>query len=164
MDNPDAVDEGLYHDTLTKAISELGDLMTERETLEDRLEKINRRIVRLRRVANTISHLCGYGSFQLANEHPDLFPDFIDPDTGLTDAVREVLRAGEYFMSPIDVRDSLKAKGYDISKYKNVLASIHTILKRLMNQDEVKEGERDGRTTYKWIPKPDEISDEEIPF
>lgn len=157
MADEDAIDEGVYRDTLTQSLRELEQLMAERETLEDRLEKMDGRIMRLRRVANSVSPLCGITASQLAAEHPELFPDNLDPDTGLTDAVREVLRANTFYMSPIDVRDSLKLRGYDIGKYKNVLASIHTILKRLKDQDEVYVGTRDGRTTYKWNPETDDI-------
>ena len=56
---------------------------------------------------------------------------------GLTDACRMVLRRGEP-MTPIEVRDRLRAIGIDVSKYANDLAAVHTILKRLNQAGELR--------------------------
>ncbi|OLE52243.1 MAG: hypothetical protein AUG51_18990 [Acidobacteria bacterium 13_1_20CM_3_53_8] len=74
---------------------------------------------------------------------------------GLSDACREVLKASDKEMTAMDVRDALIRTGYDLSKYSNALASIHTTLKRLAGSDEVRMVESDEATTYKWIkPRP----------
>jgi hypothetical protein len=145
-------DTDVYVDALDKAIAELTEVMAEREALDEKMEAATQRILRLRRGALGLGALCGNSPGELSSKFPDLFPDSIDPDTGLTDAVREVLKTDTHtYFSPVNVRDRLRGRGYDISKYKNVLASIHTILKRLKDQDEVKDVNRDGRTVYKWI-------------
>src|ERR1700704_28471 len=56
---------------------------------------------------------------------------------GLTDAVRLVMRGGVP-MTPIEVRDRLHAIGFDVSKYVNDLAAVHTILKRLNESGELR--------------------------
>jgi len=56
---------------------------------------------------------------------------------GLTDAIRLVMRAGVP-MTPVDVRDRLHAIGFDVSKYANDLAAVHTILKRLNESGELR--------------------------
>jgi hypothetical protein len=56
---------------------------------------------------------------------------------GLTDAVRLIMRAGVP-MTPIEVRDRLRAIGFDVSKYVNDLAAVHTILKRLNESGELR--------------------------
>jgi len=49
------------------------------------------------------------------------------------------------------VRDLLIADGYNMSRYSNPLASIHTILKRLTKADEVEAKVlKDGDVYYRW--------------
>lgn len=151
-----------YTAALNDALSELSSLMSERETMEERIETIDRRISRLRRAAFGVALLCDKSGVRLSREHPELFPDSGGEDTGMTDAVRQVLKSTNYFFSAVEIRDKLRFRDYDISKYKNVLASIHTILKRLKDQDEVTEGSRGGRTTYRW--KNLKEIEEDIPF
>ena len=57
---------------------------------------------------------------------------------GLTDAVRFVTRGGGVPMTPIEVRDRLRGMGFDLSKYANDLAAVHTILKRLNESGELR--------------------------
>jgi hypothetical protein len=57
---------------------------------------------------------------------------------GLTDAIRFVFgKAKPTPMGPIDVKDALIENGYDISEYSNVMASIHTIIRRLLKKKEI---------------------------
>jgi hypothetical protein len=56
---------------------------------------------------------------------------------GLTDAVRLVMRSGVP-MTPVEVRDRLHGIGFDMEKYANDLAAIHTILKRLNASGELR--------------------------
>lgn len=73
----------------------------------------------------------------------------------LADACRVVLKkhAGAS-LSPLQVRDELKVIGYDISKdnHSNIMASIHSVLKRLKESGEVESKEaKDGSgTRYRW--------------
>lgn len=73
---------------------------------------------------------------------------------GLTDAIRQVFRAAptENLTAPM-IRDRLKAMGFDVTQYGNVLASIHTALNRLANvQKEVKPmGNVGNSQAYQWI-------------
>ena len=71
---------------------------------------------------------------------------------GLTEGVRAVLRGNPSWMSPPEIRNGLVRLGYDLSRYTNVLASIHTILGRLRKGGKVSNGIRKpGReTVYRW--------------
>ena len=40
-------------------------------------------------------------------------------------------------MTPMDVRDRLESIGFDLTKYTNSLAAVHTVLKRLNESKEV---------------------------
>jgi len=97
-----------YRRALDAAIAEYERLGAERQA-------IDRRLTELAQTISTLSRLCG------------LTPTV---PWGLTDACRVVLRSGRP-MTPTDVRDRLLAIGFDLSKYSNELAAIHTVLKRL---------------------------------
>jgi hypothetical protein len=56
-----------------------------------------------------------------------------DPITqlGLTDAIRYVIQHAGKPMTPVDVRDDLLKRYCDPEDYRNLLASVHTVMKRL---------------------------------
>ena len=76
----------------------------------------------------------------------------------LTEACRNVLRTNTgRRMSALDVRKALEGSGFDFSGYtSNPLSSIHTTLRRLKENEDVKETIADGTKFYQWIIKPKE--------
>ena len=60
------------------------------------------------------------------------------------------------------VRSYLKNDSFPLDNYKNVLAVIHTTLKRLEDQNEVIATTENNKTFYKWNEAL--IRDEDIPF
>jgi uncharacterized protein (UPF0335 family) len=139
-----------YEDALNVAIKELSGLMEECEILETRRAQLNQRIARLRKGVAGLSSLAGREWPDVINQHPNLFPDSMPLDIGMTDAVRKVLQSNDIFFTPVDVRTDLRSFGYDTEQYKNILASIHTILKRLAAAGEVQTGTVEDGTVYKW--------------
>jgi hypothetical protein len=140
-----------YKETLKIALGELAELMNQRDQLDEQLDDIDRRIFQLREGLFGLAILCGTDTNRLAESYPQLFPDLIPPDTGLTDAIRKALQSKRIFYSPVEVRDRLEEDfNYDLSKYKNVLPSIHTVLKRLVESQEIEPGNRDGKVVYRW--------------
>ena len=55
----------------------------------------------------------------------------------LSDAIRLVIHSTNEGVSPIEIRAKLSQLGYDLSKYKNPLASIHTALNRMAETEEI---------------------------
>jgi hypothetical protein len=94
----------------------------EYESLGQQRQDIDKRLSELAQTISTLSRLCG------------LTPTV---PWGLTDACRVVLRSG-LPMTPMDVRERLLAIGFDLSKYSNELAGIHTVLKRLNESGELR--------------------------
>jgi hypothetical protein len=91
------------------------------------LEAIKAAEVRLTRVRTALTALEA-----LTTDEP------IEFDGKLSDACREVLRRSiGKSLSPMEVRDGLKTIGYDISpdKHKNIMASVHAVLKRMAESD-----------------------------
>lgn len=87
--------------------------------------------------------------------------EFIEEDAmGLTDAIREAFKFAHNTNSnllPTEVKGRLELLGYDVSKYGNLMASIHTIIGRLVSQREIKQaGTRaDGKACYEWAKELD---------
>ncbi len=94
----------------------------EYEALGDRRREIDKRLAELAQTIGTLSKLLG------------LTPTV---PMGLTDAIRLVMRGGVP-MTPTEVRDRLHAIGFDVEKYANDLAAVHTILKRLNQSGELR--------------------------
>jgi hypothetical protein len=115
-------------------------LAEEEESLVDGMKKAD---VRLSQVRSARAALVA-----LESEEPIQF------DGNMADACRTILKknAGRS-LSPLEVRDELKAIGYDFSQHKhgNIMAVIHSVLKRLAESGEVKTKEaKDGSTRYYW--------------
>src|SRR5262245_41817534 len=94
----------------------------EYEELGAKRQAIDKRLAELAQTIGTLSKLLG------------LTPTV---PLGLTDAVRMIMRGGVP-MTPVEVRDRLHAIGFDVSKYANDLAAVHTILKRLNESGELR--------------------------
>jgi hypothetical protein len=144
-----------YQDAFEQALIDLSKVMEKREALELDVFNVDRQVVLYREAVMSLANLCGKDVKEVTSEHPELFPDMIDPDIGLTDAVRKALQSmSAMSLSPIQVRNRMDHLHFDLSPYKNVLASIHTILKRLKAKGEITSRERDGKTVYRWQGPP----------
>jgi hypothetical protein len=70
---------------------------------------------------------------------------------GLTDACRMVLKAAGDTLTGVEVRQRLDVMGFDVGRYANDLASIHTVLKRLNQAGEADfEPRAHGKPAYRW--------------
>jgi hypothetical protein len=139
----------IYKDTLEAARDEMDSLLREEAEINSRLSVIRQRTEVLRKTIISIGDLLG----------EDREPETV----GITDAIRKVLKGKiEAFFSPIGVRVHLKNSGFPLDSYKNVLAVIHTTLKRLEDQGEVEVMHDNNRTLYRWNEAA--IRDEDIPF
>jgi hypothetical protein len=108
----------------------------EYEQLGAKRREIDQRLAELAQSIGTLSKLLG------------LTPTV---PMGLTDAVRLVVRGAGVPMTPVEVRDRLHAIGFDVSKYTNDLAAVHTILKRLNESGEIRFLIRTpGKQQYVW--------------
>ena len=109
----------------------------EYEALGEQRQQIDRRLAELAQTLSTLSRLCG------------IVPTV---SVGLTDACRLVLRGAGMPMSPTEVRERLKSFGFDLTRYTNDLAAVHTTLKRLNDAGELRFVARPGtgEKAYVW--------------
>src|ERR1041384_1345285 len=126
----------------------LADVLAELASLSEQRNDIDRRIAKLRQSATSLQSLIedeeGNTSFDFTAELAEI---------GLTDACREVLKARGSWMAATAIRDGLASVGYDITGQKNPLSSIHNVLKRLEDADEIEVGklvDEGGTKVYKW--------------
>ena len=109
----------------------------EYEALGEQRQQIDRRLAELAQTLSTLSRLCG------------IVPTV---SVGLTDACRLVLRGAGLPMTPTEVRERLKSFGFDLTRYTNDLAAVHTTLKRLNDAGELRFVARPGtgEKAYVW--------------
>jgi hypothetical protein len=108
----------------------------EYESLAKQKAELDQRIAKLVQTIGSLTRLCGYT--------PTV-------SFGLTDGCRMVLRAAGHPMTATEVRQQLEVMGFDMSKYSNDLAPIHTVLKRLTESGQAEFVARAwGRPSYEW--------------
>jgi hypothetical protein len=105
-----------YRAALDAAVREYETLLQQKTDLDARLAQLGESI-------GTLTRLCGYTPTVAY---------------GLTEACKTSLRCAKAQMTPLEVRDRLQATGFDINRYSNPLAAIHTVLRRLAESGEVR--------------------------
>jgi hypothetical protein len=110
-----------YERALQAAVREYEKAIADRAALDTRISHLQHTI-------GTLNKLCGY--------EPTV-------PLGLTDACRMVLRSSGQSLTAIEVRERLRAFGFDLEKYANALAAIHTVLKRMAESGELAPAEAD---------------------
>lgn len=120
-----------YRAALDEAVKEYERAVADRAALDARIAQLQQSI-------GTLTKLCGFT--------PTV-------PLGLTDACRLVLRNAGTPMTAVQVRARLSSIGFDVEKYANSLAAIHTVLKRLEESGEAALNEQDDTTrqAYEFI-------------
>ena len=124
----------------------LATAIREYETLGAQRQDVDKRLAEVAQTIGTLSRLCG------------LTPTV---PLGLTDACRLIVRGAGVPLAPTDVRQRLQSIGFDLSKYANDLAAIHTILRRLNESGELRViGRRNepGKHSYLWHHGPHAVA------
>jgi hypothetical protein len=119
----------------------------EEQTILDEMKRLDVRLAKIRHARAALT--------ALESDEP---PEF---EGKLADACRAVLKANAgRSLAPMQVRDALKALGYDLSQHNNEMASIHSVLKRLADSGPVKpKPKSDGSTRYYWPAPSDPVLD-----
>lgn len=111
------------------------------ERLLDERDRIDAQIASLRTVITGLARLTGH---DIADE--------IFKHMGLTTTVRTALRMAGKPLTPPEIRELVRDLGYDIRSQSNILASIHTTVKRLVDSGEARVVTLpDGNTAYERV-------------
>jgi hypothetical protein len=141
--------KGSYKKALEAARDELQQLYSQQE-------EVSKRIVKLRKTIAHLAELCDEHDIGIDAENPFAL-DILFGTMGLTEACREVVKAADPDgLTPVEVKEGLRKMGFDMSDYKNILSSIHTVLKRLAKSGVIDEGhpadDKEGKRVYRWSP------------
>jgi hypothetical protein len=76
-------------------------------------------------------------------------------DVGITDAVRGAYRLNaDRKLAASQIRDIIAESGFDLRKYKNAMATIHQVISRLIDAEEIEGPFQQGdEKVYKWREK-----------
>jgi hypothetical protein len=121
-------------------------LLDEVASLEIQQEETNRRIARLKKVLIDLAPLAEESIHPFIEPAGNMSPE-ADSVT-ITDATRQILQVAKIPMGPADIRQQLLKMGVDLGDQKNVMAGIHSLLKRLVASGEIET--LDNGLTYQW--------------
>jgi hypothetical protein len=122
-----------YKSWYRNAAAELARLRTQKTELDRAVADCDQQIAALTRTMNAIAPLAGEES--LSSDAPP---------AGFTDSIRNILSAASDPLSAAEVRDRLSALGFDMNSYSNPLATIHTVLRRLVDAREAEAKDAGG--------------------
>jgi len=134
----------------------LSALQANRASLVDQIEKLDGDIAAAQADIQALSAVWNRTPFreqQIGNTKP------LSSEKSFTAATEYVLKALGTKMSPTEIRDKMAEWGFDFESYRSdVVASIHTTLKRLAKSGRVRPY-RDGprRTLWEWVREPDRV-------
>lgn len=130
-----------YRQTLEKAKVDLITARVEREKAIQMQEEWEQRIIELRRTVAALAALCG----EEFNE---------DDEFGLTDSIRMAMKTHGGHLNAQQVKTRLEQMGFKHNS-SNLLASVHTVLKRLVLKGELDDSVlSEGKPAYRWIAPP----------
>ncbi|MGB7280698.1 MAG: hypothetical protein WBE13_00445 [Candidatus Acidiferrum sp.] len=140
-----------YRKTLEDAKKELEELLIGQEETE-------RRIARLKQVILALTPLAEEpGSNGLLSPNDEIIKDWLGLP-GMTQTCLEIFKAATGPLTPVEIKQKLIDMGVDLSAHKNVMASVHSTLKRLDKQGQITT--RDNGLTYQrktWIARAREV-------
>jgi DNA repair exonuclease SbcCD ATPase subunit len=117
-------------------------------------QHIDQKMAQLQPVINHLEGLCKELGEKVAHETATK----VELTTGLTELARITLKEAFVAVSAGELKKRMEAKGFDFSKYSSPLASVHTVLKRLVKSGQVKVvPQKGGKKTYQWITAIDSL-------
>jgi len=131
-----------FHEAYEAAASELESLLKDQERTEDR-------ILSLRKTMNALA--------TLISQHEGRDKNFMDyarahlrerVDTSLTHDIQRIVNASPQPLTASEIRAELKELGGSLAEHSNPLATIHSILNRLLETGRVEEALRDGKRAW----------------
>jgi hypothetical protein len=123
-----------------------------REELSDLLaqqEKIEKRLVLVRQSLQTLATLCENEGVQI---EPSAEAAYFLENSPLAVEIRRIMGASHYDKSfrPSEIKSELERLGHDLSQYQNPQSTIHMVLKRLADSEEIQERKDiEGKLIYR---------------
>jgi hypothetical protein len=138
-----------YGNALKTARAELFDLTEQRKVLDERITQLRRAILGLIPLAQSEVEEEGTADTSFKALEHELNREM--GSLGITDACREALKIAGEPLTPIQVRDRVLDINPDLAKQSNLMASVHTVLKRLEPKEATALTDKEGNLFYKWV-------------
>lgn len=142
-----------YRKALYQAKQELAHELVERQ-------KSDQKVARLQSLITQLQDLC-------AEQDQKSFWNSIDRVVkadlkgGITETIRVLLKEMALPMTATDLKAGIEARKYDLARFQNPLAVIHTVLNRLVKSGEVKVISRKyGKKAYQWVSTTEKLLSE----
>ncbi len=142
-----------YRKALYQAKQELAHELVERQ-------KSDQKVARLQALITQLQDLC-------AEQDQKQFWKCIDRAVkvdlrgGITETIRVLLKETVLPMTATDLKAGIVARKYDLSRFQNPLAVIHTVLNRLVKGGEVKViPQKYGKKAYQWVSTTEKLLSE----
>jgi hypothetical protein len=102
--------------------------------LTEKRQRLDSEIRKLHASLKVLGELCGIAPEEI---NQLLFEEGIDSSLGFTDSIRRIFRTQNAPLKPPEIRSNLLKMGIGREQV-NLLASIHTVLRRLVDSGEIK--------------------------
>jgi hypothetical protein len=142
-----------YRKALYQAKQELAHELVERQ-------KSDQKVARLQSLITQLQDLC-------AQQNQKGFWSSIervvtaDLKRGITETIRVLLKERSLPMTATELKAGIVARKYDLSRFQNPLAVIHTVLNRLVKSGEVKViPQKYGKKAYQWVSTTEKLLSE----
>jgi len=142
-----------FRKALYQAKQELAHELVERQ-------KSDQKVARLQSLITQLQDLC-------AEQDQKRFWNSIDRvikadlKGGITETIRVLLKETALPMTATDLKAGIVARKYDLARFKNPLAVIHTVLNRLVKNGDVKIiPQQYGKKAYQWVSTTEKLLSE----
>jgi hypothetical protein len=133
------------------------DLLTKKQELARVLrqrQEIDHKIAQLQPLISHLEGLCRELGDRAAKEAATKD----ELTTGMTELTRVILEEAFLPLSANELKKRMEDKGFDFSKYTSPLATLHTVLNRLVKSGKVKVvPQKGGKKSYQWITTIDNL-------
>jgi hypothetical protein len=126
-----------YKKSLEGLKAELEELLNRQEDIEKRIAQVKQAIMSLAPLAEEQGESISAAWYQILGTR------------NVSDACLQILQAATVPLSPVEIKAQILNMGLDLSQYKNVMATIHSALKRLLQNEEITT--KDNGLTYSWM-------------
>jgi hypothetical protein len=143
-------EDQFWKDAYFKVRQQLTELRGERDERTLELADINQEILQLEELELRLAPFVETEPVKIS-----LSSDIIG--LGLSESLRSILKqSAPQYRTARGLRDSLDAAGYPLKQmHNNPLASIHGVLKRFVEAGSVEVVEKDGKSRFRWVDKPE---------
>jgi hypothetical protein len=142
MDNQD------YHRMLYDAKQDLARDLVNRQKLDERIARKQALVTQLQNLCTELDHK------QFEKQIDGVIKKNLK--VGITEAARVILQENFFPMTPSELKKRIEDRKHNLAPYKNPLAVIHTVLKRLVQSGDVRTvPQPKGKNAYQWISATD---------